>query len=375
MGKICLIVGTRPEIIKVAPIVMEFRKREFRDYIVVNTGQHKDLAAPYWDLFDLKPDYELDIMAPGSTLGSLTARALQHLDELLNELQKEFTIDAILAQGDTTTVMASSLISFYRNIPFIHLEAGLRSFDLNNPFPEEFNRKVTTIVTQLHLAPTFSAQEQLLKEGIASEKIKVIGNTIVDALDFVRNSPFFKETSFSNEKVNEVFNKFGKYVLITCHRRENHGDNLDQLIEAVVTLAQNEKDTLFVWPVHPNPNVKGRVIKNAALTSLKNVLLTEPLEYLDIVKILSKCCVVISDSGGIQEEAPSFQVPVLVFRSATERNEAIAVGISKLVEAKTESIINDYYNFTPHFNSSFQNPFGDGQAASRATDFIMQLKR
>jgi len=374
MGKICLIVGTRPEIIKVAPVVMEFRQRGFDDFLLINTGQHKDLAEPYWSLFGLTPDYNLSIMTPGGGLGQLTSRAFQQLDDLFIEIQRSTTIDAVLAQGDTTTVMVSSVLSFYRGIPFVHLEAGLRSYDLQNPFPEEFNRKVTTIVTHLHLAPTSNAKKNLISEGVSENRVEVIGNTVVDALNFVRSSPLFSAANFANDQLNGVFDKYSKYVLITCHRRENHGVNLTELMKAVASLATEQCDTLFIWPVHPNPNVKSKVMLNSNLTVLKNILLVDPLEYLDIIKVLSKCHKVISDSGGIQEEAPSFKVPVLVLRSATERNEAIEAGLSKLVKPIAYRIIEDYHNFAPVFDQDFKNPFGDGLSAKRVAQLLINLQ-
>ncbi|MBI1767943.1 MAG: UDP-N-acetylglucosamine 2-epimerase (non-hydrolyzing) [Bacteroidetes bacterium] len=374
MGKICVVVGTRPEIIKVAPVILEFRQRGFHDYVLINTGQHKDLSEPYWELFDLKPDYNLSVMAQGSSLGIMTSRAFQQLDELFNEIRASSPIDAILAQGDTTTVMVSSVLAFYRNLPFAHLEAGLRSFDLMNPFPEEFNRKVTSLVTQLHLAPTAKAKTNLLSEGVPENRISVIGNTVVDALKFVKNLPVFSDPSFSNRELNSTFYNYERHVLITCHRRENHGGNLLELIKAVSRLAKDQQDTFFIWPVHPNPNVRSTVLSNKDLTSFKNVLLVDPLEYMDVIKVLSNCHMVISDSGGIQEEAPSFRVPVLVFRNATERTEAIEAGLSKLVQANAEDIIHDYYNFKPEFGKDFENPFGDGLAAKRAVDLLFQLK-
>ncbi len=374
MGKICVVVGTRPEIIKVAPLILEFRQRGFQDYVLINTGQHKDLSEPYWGLFDLIPDYNLSIMARGSTLGILTSRAFQQLDKLFNEIRVSSPIDAILAQGDTTTVMVSSVLAFYLNIPFAHLEAGLRSFDLMNPFPEEFNRKITSLVTQLHLAPTINAKANLLREGIPENRVSVIGNTVVDALKFVRNLPVFNNHSFSNRQLNSTFYKYAKHVLITCHRRENHGNNLLELISAVSRLAKDQLDTFFIWPVHPNPNVQSIVLSSKDITSCKNVLLVDPLEYLDLIKVLSNCHMVISDSGGIQEEAPSFQVPVLVLRNATERTEAIDAGLSKLVRPNAENIIHDYYNFKPTFGKNYANPFGDGLSAKRATDLLFQLK-
>lgn len=372
MGKICLIVGTRPEIIKVAPIVMEFKRLGFTEYILVNTGQHKDLSDPYWALFDLKPDYNLAVMSPGSTLGQLTARAFEQLDTLFSTFTGESKIDIVLAQGDTTTVMVSSVVAFYRNIPFVHLEAGLRSFDLENPFPEEFNRKVAAIATRLHLAPTEAAKNNLLREGVQADTVDVVGNTVVDALNFVSKLPVFTSRSFSNAALSDHFFKFDSHVLITCHRRENHGDNLNELIQAIETLGKEQSDTLFIWPVHPNPNVKAAV-SGSDLKGMPNVLLLDPLEYMDLVKVLSQCKLVISDSGGIQEEAPSFKVPVLVLRTATERNEAIDAGLSKLVRFTREDIRNDYYNFKPDFGSN-TNPFGDGMSAARVVNLLIDLK-
>jgi UDP-N-acetylglucosamine 2-epimerase (non-hydrolysing) len=374
MGKICLIVGTRPEIIKVAPVVLEFRRRGFNDFILVSTGQHKDLLDPYWSLFDLKADYELSFMQPGSTLGQLTARAFQQLEDFFTELGNAGGIDIMLAQGDTTTVMVSSVLAFYKKIPFAHLEAGLRSYDLENPFPEEFNRKVATVTSRLHLAPTSSSKINLVKEGILPDDIFIVGNTVVDALNYVRELPMFKSDVFRNSSLQKKFLQYKQHVLVTCHRRENHGDNLLELISAITRLAAIEKDVLFVWPVHPNPNVK-TVVNGSDLNGLPNVLLTEPLDYMDILKVLSRCKKVISDSGGIQEEAPSFKVPVLVLRTATERNEAIKAGLSKLVNFTAPDIVDDYLNFSPKFNDGFENPFGDGFAARKVVDILLDFRK
>jgi len=361
MPKIYFIIGTRPELIKVAPLLIECKKMGFRDYTLVNTAQHKDLLAPYWKIFGLQPDITLDFMKPGQSLSSLTMRAMGQLQEMIDGRAQERP-DIILAQGDTTTVMAASITAFYNGIKFAHLEAGLRSYNLQHPFPEEFNRRVAGITAWMNFAPTEQAKDNLLKEGIRPESIKVVGNTVVDALQYVRNHYPLNEQPFEYEPLN--WRRGSRFVLVTCHRRENHGANLVQIIEAVATLAREYEALQFVWAIHPNPNVKNAVL-NSKLGSLENITLTPPLSYFDLLKIMADSQIILTDSGGIQEEAPSFGVPVLVMRETTERPEGVAAGISFLVGAAKDKII---AQFRASANGTgardFTNPYGDGLAAS-----------
>ena len=367
MSFIAFIIGTRPELIKISPVVLELQKRGMRNkYIIVNTAQHKDLLEPYWKIFNIAPDYTLDVMYPNQDLSSLTSRALLQLQEFLNTLPEKPV--ALLAQGDTTTVMAASIVAFYNKIGFIHLEAGLRSGDFDNPFPEEFNRRIASIHCQLHLAPTESAKQNLLREGYDSEKIEVTGNTVVDALEYIRSFPEFGRNGLA--KVLRDSEHPGKPVLITCHRRENHGEGLQNIIEAVDYLARKFKDYFFVWSLHPNPNVRS-VVEGSALTSIKNFQLVPPLDYPDLLGIMKDCAIIISDSGGIQEEAPSFQVPVIVLREKTERPEGVHAGVAHLVGSNKEKIIAAFERLHNQESFAATNPYGDGKSAARIVDLLM----
>ena len=366
--KLLFIIGTRPELIKVFPIIQQLKKIGNNNYKIISTGQHKDLLTTYWKVFDITPDYELEIIKAGQNLTQLTSKAIIAIDDLLIKIKTEFTPDIIIAQGDTTTVMAAAMIAFYNQIKFAHIEAGLRSFNLNHPFPEEFNRKVASIVTDYHFAPTEISKQNLIAENTTLANIHVVGNTVIDTLHYFINSNKLAQTEFSNPQLrkNLAKNK-NELVLITCHRRENHND-LDELINAIDELSKNP-NTTFVWPVHPNPNVKQRV-ETSNLSQLKNVIITAPLEYLDLLKVLQNCKIVISDSGGIQEEAPTFKVPVLILRETTERPEAVTLGISKLVGMNKNEIINSFNTFHPVFSENFVNPYGDGFASEKIVNLL-----
>ena len=338
-------------------------------FIIVNTAQHKDLLKPYWKIFKITPDITLDVMKEGQNLSSLTAKILQQLQTFIDSLNRKPQI--ILAQGDTTTVMSASLVAFYNRIKFVHLEAGLRSADFENPFPEEFNRRVAAIHATLHLAPTETAKNNLLKENYPVERIKVIGNTVIDALQFIKTSPQFNLTNFYNEDLKPIQHE-NKLVLITCHRRENQGKNLLTIIDTIVKLAKNNKRYHFIWAMHPNPRIKNVLLKSE-LNNQSNIILTSPLDYLDILKVMSKCILIITDSGGIQEEAPSFKVPVLVLREKTERPEGVEAGIAKLVGAEKEIILNSFNSFqSVKFPENYSNLYGDGKAAGRCVDYLIK---
>lgn len=256
--------------------------------------------------------------------------------------------------------MAASMVSFYNEIEFAHIEAGLRSFNLSHPFPEEFNRKVASITAKYHFAPTAIAKENLLKENVEENKIYVVGNTVIDTLNYFINSPILDNHDFIEPKLKHIS---GKCVLITCHRRENH-TQLNNLIEAVDELSTSNPNLTFVWAVHPNPNVKDRVL-NSGLDKKENFIITKPLDYLDLIKIISLSTKIISDSGGIQEEAPTFKVPVLILRKTTERPEAVNYGLSILVGMNKQLIKDAFKNFNPNFDTIKESPYGDGQASKK----------
>lgn len=328
--KIILIVGTRPELIKIAPIALRLNQLGLRGkYAIVNTAQHKDLLEPYWKAFNLSADYSLDAMVPGQSLSNLTARLLIQIQDLFDNLG--YKPLAVVAQGDTTTVLTASMVCFYNKIPFIHVEAGLRSFDLDNPFPEEYNRKLASVAASIHFAPTSKSRDNLVKEGIPGEKIEVTGNTVVDALNFIKESSNFGK-SYQNSELALRLKQSAKVVLITSHRRENHGQNLVEIVESVDFLAKKYHELTFVWPVHPNPNVVS-IISSSGLGQNNNVLIIPPVEYWDLLMLMNQSVLLLTDSGGIQEEAPSFNVPVLVLRNVTERPEGVESGISILVGA------------------------------------------
>jgi UDP-N-acetylglucosamine 2-epimerase (non-hydrolysing) len=368
-NKIAVIVGTRPELIKLAPLIIALKKTPSIEVEVINSAQHKDLLDPYWPLFGLFPDLVLDIMRPNQSLAALTSRCILEIQQYFDEVTSK--PDLMIAQGDTTTVMAASLVCLYNKTGFVHLEAGLRSHDLQNPYPEEMNRKVASIVSELHLAPTEGAQNNLLNEGIPGSKICIVGNTVVDSLNMIKNSDLFRAGGFHSQELQSLPDK--KLVLITCHRRENQGKNLQNIIAAVNELANTFDNHCFVWPVHPNPNVKDMVL-SSPLKDLDNVLLTQPLEYMDILKILQVAKLILTDSGGIQEEAPSFNVPVLVLRETTERPEGVDLGYAQLVGADKSNIVDKATQIIRDDTTyEMTNPYGDGLASLKSVARILDL--
>lgn len=365
------ILGTRPELIKIGPIILELRKRQVSRYLVINTGQHKELLDRYWKIFDIRPDYNLDLILPGQDLSTLTYRAIDKLNTLMYEVKLKYGAPTfIISQGDTTTVLAASIVAFYHSINFAHIEAGLRSFDLAQPFPEEYNRKVASLSAKWHFAPTEIAKSNLIRENIDSGQIVVVGNTAIDAINIIMKSNEIKNLVFNDVRLNSFVNEKGKIVIITCHRRENQNQNLKSIISAVESIARNRKDLKFVWPVHANPNVKD-IVLDSSLSTMENVFLTEALEYAEIIKLLINSFKVLTDSGGLQEEAPSFKVPVLVLREKTERPEAVLAGYSRLVGANKDTIIDCFYNFNPVFSDDFTNPYGDGDASIKIIDRLL----
>jgi len=377
MKKIMLVFGTRPEAIKMAPLVKEFQKYKDKfETIVCVTGQHRQMLDQVLEIFDIKPDYDLNIMKQGQDLYDVTARVLIGMREVLAEVMP----DVVLVHGDTTTSTAAAMAAFYKQIPIGHVEAGLRTHNIYSPWPEEMNRQITGRIAEYNFAPTPLSRDNLLKENVDAKKIAITGNTVIDALYWVVNK--MKTDDNLNEELLVVLSKSGydvdrlkggkKLVLITGHRRENFGDGFISMCKAIKTLTEKYPDVDFVYPMHLNPNVRKPIHKvfGEHLEGLDNMFFIEPLEYLSFVYLMEKSHIVLTDSGGIQEEAPGLGKPVLVMRDTTERPEALTAGTVKLVGTDYDKIVNEvsallddesYYETM----SKAVNPYGDGNACVR----------
>lgn len=364
------VIGTRPEAIKMAPVVKELdRQSGVIRSVVCSTGQHREMLDQVLSLFAIAPAYDLNLMQADQGLAQLTARLFDRLDTVLAEVRP----DCVLAQGDTTTVFVASLVSYYRSIPFGHVEAGLRTGDRRRPFPEEINRRLADAVTDLYFAPTARARQALLKEGYAARDIFVTGNTVIDALLDVAGRDDYDWTHGPLAALPQD----GRYVLITAHRRESFGEQFRQLCLAIRDLAQRfERDGIhFVYPVHLNPNVRRPV--GDILSDTRNVSLIEPLDYFSLVQLMKRSALVLTDSGGIQEEAPSLGVPVLVMRETTERPEGIEAGVVRLVGTDRERIVCEATRLltdpVAHAHMATRaNPYGDGHAAERIVQAVLE---
>ncbi len=364
--KIAVIFGTRPDTIKMAPIILELQKYpEYFEVLTIATAQHRQMLDQVLDVFKIKPDYDLDIMAPKQTLASLTAKIITGLDEVLVKEKP----DMVLVQGDTSTTCIGSLAAFYRQIPVGHVEAGLRTNDKANPFPEEINRRITGCITDLHFAPTKTAKNSLLKENVDPKNIFVTGNTVVDALEYSVKENYH----FTIPVLNDVVKQKKKIVLVTMHRRENWGKPMEGAASAIKRLAQKYPDFAFIFPVHLNPIVRDAV--NPILKDMPNVSLIEPLDYLDFVNLMAKSYLILTDSGGVQEEGPHFGVPILCLRYVTERPDAVDYGTVKLVGLDEEIIystalqlIEDPKEYKKMANAV--NPYGDGLSSERTIKII-----
>lgn len=362
----CIVLGTRPEAIKLAPILQECAGRNDVAPLVVSTGQHREMLAQVVDYFGLRVDIDLGLMQPGQTLSILTARCLEALDAVLVRDQP----DCVVAQGDTTTVLAAALAAFYHKIPFVHVEAGLRTGNLQAPWPEEFNRRVAGISAALHCAPTERAVQQLLAEGVSPGSVHLTGNTVVDALLWAVQQERGRcelrdgKYSFLGESV---------VVLLTGHRRENFGEGFEQICLAIRELATTRPDVQFVYPVHLNPKVQEPVRR--ILNDLANVHLQPPATYAEFVWLMDRSHLILTDSGGVQEEALSLRKPVLVMRETTERPEGVEAGAVELVGTsprrivdRTLMLLNDPVEYAGR--QLVTNPYGDGRAARRIVDLI-----
>jgi UDP-N-acetylglucosamine 2-epimerase (non-hydrolysing) len=353
--RILCVVGTRPEAIKMAPVILALKKEPWANLRVLATAQHRHMLDQVNEFFGIDPDIDLNIMRPNQTLTSLTARLLLELDDVL-QAEKP---DAVLVQGDTTTVMTVTLACFYHRIPIGHVEAGLRTWDMQNPFPEEANRVIAGKMARWHFAPTESSRHNLLREGVREADITVTGNTVIDALLMTASKELEVGIALDDNK---------RLVLVTSHRRENFGEPFRNICQALKTLAERNSDIQILYPVHPNPNVKD--VANQMLGSCGNIILCAPLDYAPFVAAMKRAYLIISDSGGVQEEAPALGKPVLVLREETERPEAVETGGVKLVGTNYKRIIEEAQFLLDDSNAygamvSGVSPYGDGKGAER----------
>jgi UDP-N-acetylglucosamine 2-epimerase (non-hydrolysing) len=361
--KVLCVVGTRPEAVKLAPVIRRLRECGWCDLVVVATAQHREMLDQTLAFFGIAPDLDLDLMRENQGLADFVARALAALDDVL----ATETPDAVIAQGDTTTVLATALAAFYRRLPLCHVEAGLRTHNLEQPFPEEFNRLVTSAVTRLHFAPTPTARANLLREGVPEDRIVVTGNTVIDALHWAaRQNPVLPVPVSPDRRM----------VLVTVHRRENFGAPTERVVDAVTALIDRNPGIEVLWPVHPNPNVGG--IVHRRLDGCDRVRLVPPLDYEAFVAALMRCHFVLTDSGGVQEEAPALSKPVLVMRAVTERPEAVEAEVARLVGTDRETILAEAQRLIddPAWYAHMArgaSPYGDGQAAGRIVEAIAAL--
>ena len=360
------VLGTRPEAIKLALVIQELRQHsEEFETAIVHTGQHRSMLDDFLKLFQIKPDFELDVMRQNQTLSLLTGRIVDTVENAC----KRFEPHIVLVQGDTTTAFASALAAHYCRIPVGHIEAGLRTYDLNNPFPEEANRRMISVLADIHFAPTALSHDALLAEQVPAEKIVVTGNTVVDTLRALQQLP----NSLQEPPLAEVPNDGRRLVLVASHRRESWGTDQQNMCLALKDLVKRHPDIRVIYPVHMNPNVRSTI--NALLGGVDRIHLTEPLNYLTFVSVLRRCFLVLTDSGGIQEEAPTFHKPVLVLRRLTERPEASDFGMAKIVGMSREGIVDEadrlltdpeaYQDMT-----GGENPYGDGKASKRIVEAI-----
>lgn len=368
--KILSVFGTRPEIIKMAPVIKALEvSPAFKSY-VCTTSQHREMQDQMMRLFELEANYDLDIMRPGQSISYVTSKVLEGLDSLFSNE----TFDMVLVHGDTTTSFAAALAAFNHHIPVGHVEAGLRTYNLKAPFPEECNRQLTGKLATLHFAPTERASSHLLHEGVDIGKVFVTGNTVIDALFYMRDKITHKAiTPTLGQKIGQLVEQEVPYVLITGHRRENFGEGFLNICHAIKTLSIKYPDWCFIYPVHLNPNVQHPVYD--MLNNLNNVHLIPPIDYATFVYLLDRSRIVLTDSGGVQEEAPSLGKPVLVMRDVTERPEGIDAGTARLIGTGKEAIlyaVSSLINNENHYKemSNAINPYGDGSAANRISDIL-----
>lgn len=384
MKKIMLVFGTRPEAIKMAPLVKEFQKHpQVFETIVCVTAQHREMLDQVLDLFEITPDYDLNIMKQGQDLYDITSKVILGMRDVFNSVKP----DIVFVHGDTTTSSISALAAFYQQIPVAHIEAGLRTNNIYSPWPEEINRQITGRISTYHFSPTIISKNNLLIENISKSSVYVTGNTVIDALFWVVdkiNSDEKLRLEIENDILLKGYkfdkNSTKKLVLITGHRRENFGDGFKNICLAIKELTENFEDVDFIYPMHLNPNVRRPINDIFGDSTNENVFFIEPLDYLSFVYLMGKCSIVLTDSGGVQEEAPGLGKPVLVMRDTTERPEALEAGTVKLVGTNREKIVNEISELL--LNESYyqkmslaQNPYGDGKACMRIVETIMSFNQ
>lgn len=364
--KVCSVFGTRPEAIKMAPLVKELQSREELDAKVLVTAQHREMLDSVLELFDITPDFDLNIMKHGQTITDITTRVLYGVGEIFEQERP----DLVLVHGDTTTTFAAALASFYQKIAVGHVEAGLRTGNIYSPYPEEMNRKLTGSLATYHFSPTVMNVENLLRENISKENIVITGNTVIDALLSVTDKPY----RFEIDELNEIDDTKQKLILLTCHRRENWGEPMKQIFEAINELTKKNPNVVVVFPMHKNPSI--RELARTYFGTNSSVRLIEPLDYEPFANLMKKSHLILTDSGGIQEEAPALGKPVLVLRTETERPEAVKAGTVKIAGIETEKIVQlagELLNSQKAYDEMAQaaNPYGDGTASKQIADFIV----
>jgi len=374
MKKNLFIFGTRPEAIKMAPLVKAFQaeSKSFESKVCI-TAQHREMLDQVLGFFDIEPDYDLDLMKPNQNLYLLTADIIKYLKPVL----EDFNPDYVYVHGDTTTTMAASIAAFYSGAKICHVEAGLRTYNKLSPFPEEINRSLTGRIADFHFAPTSTSRQNLLNENIDADKVLVTGNTVIDALHFSEfkvNSDTYSDSEV--DKLKTIVKDGKKLILVTGHRRENHGQGFINICEALKEIAVNNKDVQIIYPVHLNPNVQKPVYE--LLDNIDNISLISPLSYPAFVWLMSKSYLIITDSGGVQEEAPSLGKPVLVMRDTTERPEAVEAGTVVLVGTNSDKIVEEAQSLLDNTEmyqkmSMLHNPYGDGTACEKIVEFISKI--
>lgn len=364
--KVLTVFGTRPEGIKMSPVVKKLNENKDIEHRSCVTGQHREMLDQVMNIFNIKPYYDLNIFKGGQSISEITTKSLMGLEKVIDD----FKPDLLLVQGDTTTVFAGALAGFYNGVKIGHIEAGLRSYDLYSPFPEEANRKLTGVVTNFHFAPTLKSKQNLLNEGFSESNIYITGNTAIDALLEVTKN----EYTFENDFLNNLDYENKKIILLTSHRRENLGEPMENIFSAMLEIVEKNKDTEIIFPIHLNPKV--REIANKIFKDNEKIHLIEPLDYLPFAHLQKKVYLIVTDSGGVQEEAPTLGKPVLVVRRETERPEGIEAGTAKLIGLEKENIFKEV-NLLLNNKEEYQkmalavNPYGDGQAAKRIVDIIV----
>ncbi len=374
MKKILVVFGTRPEAIKLAPVIKRLKnEKTFKTY-VCSTGQHKEMVRQVLDIFDIRLDYDLNIMKKNQDLFEISSNSISKFKKVLDEVNP----DLLIVQGDTTTAFTASLAAFYKKIKIAHVEAGLRSFNKFHPYPEEINRRIISLITDYHFAPTKGASDNLIREGVKRNKVFVTGNTVIDSLNEARKKI---ENKASSKKIKSKLLKYlpntfsdEKYILITLHRREKFGEEFEKMLLTIKDLAKNYNYN-FVYPVHLNPNV--RIPVNQILNDSDNIFLLPPLDYLSFIYLMSKCHFILTDSGGIQEESFVFKKPLIVMRDVTERKEAIRAGYAFLSGSNRQKIKKTFQQIDKQLNKQYnyfkgKNPFGDGKSSERIVNILQR---